>query len=220
MKTLNLEKLYRKIFNAKYTTVGDSVDYCFQEEEKTLYILFEESSSKVDWKHNFAFWKRPYKDMTIKYRVHSGFLKCWKTVEKIIINKIKEVDENGEYKFNRIICSGWSHGGALTVFCHECVWFYRPDIRKQCFSVSFEGPRVYGGFRVKKSLRERWAHFFQVINDKDIVTHVPPKIFGFTHVGNVIHIGRDAGLGYIKSHCSDGIFQSLQEIKIGEENDT
>jgi hypothetical protein len=49
---------------------------------------------------------------------------------------------------------------------------------------------------------------------------VPPKIFRFTHVGNVIHIGRDSGLGYIKSHCSDGIFQSLQEIKIGEENDT
>jgi hypothetical protein len=48
LEKLNLELLYKKIFNAKYTTVGDSVDYCFQEEGKTLYILFEESSSKVD----------------------------------------------------------------------------------------------------------------------------------------------------------------------------
>lgn len=93
--------------------------------------------------------------MQIKYKVHNGFLKCWKTVEDIVIKKIKETDENGNYKFNTIICAGWSHGGALTVFCHECVWFHRPDIREYCYSVSFEGPRVYGGFKVKKSLRER-----------------------------------------------------------------
>lgn len=45
---ITFEQLFHKILTAKYTTVGDAVDYCFQEENKTLYILFEESSSKID----------------------------------------------------------------------------------------------------------------------------------------------------------------------------
>lgn len=214
-----LEKLYKKILEANYLTIGEDVNYAFEEEGSTLYILFEESNGKIDWRNNFAFAKRPYKDMKIKYKVHGGFLKCWKAVEDIIIAKIKEQNDNSTYKFSSIICSGWSHGGALTMLCHECVWFHRPDIRKNCFSVSFEGPRVYGGFKVKKCLRERWAHFYEVVNDKDIVTHMPPRIFGFSHAGNILHIGRHSGLGFINSHKSEGVLQSLEEIQIGEENE-
>ena len=72
--------------------------------------------------------------MDIKYRVHGGFLKCWKQVEDLIIekikettratvwnNRIKEYEARDVYKFNRIIVSGYSHGGALAQFCHECI---------------------------------------------------------------------------------------------------
>lgn len=48
---------------------------------------------------------------------------------------------------------------------------------------------------------------------------MPPKIFRFTHVGNVLHIGRDARFGFIKSHMSDSILSSLNEIKLGDSND-
>lgn len=209
-----LVKLFNKVLNAKYITIGDDVNYAFVEEHKTLYILFEWSSSKSDWLNNFSFKKKPYKDMAIPYRVHGGFLKCWKTIEDIVIEKITEIDEStGNYKYDTIYCAGWSHGGALTMFCHECVWYHRPDIRENCFSVSFEGPRVYGGYKIKPELRERWVHFFEVINDKDIVTHVPLKIMGFTHVGNIIHIGRDAGYGLIGSHYDDKIMKSIKEIE-------
>ena len=212
---LSFVELYKRVLDADYTKIGDEVDYCFQEEGSTLYILFEESSSKIDWRHNFAFLSRPYKDMATPYRVHGGFLKCWKTVEDIVIAKIKETKEDGSYKYDSIICAGWSHGGALTMFCHECVWYHRPDIRQRCMSVSYDGPRVYWGFKVKKELRERWTHFYEIINDSDIVTHVPPRLFGFTHTGNVLHIGRHARYGCIDSHRDTSILASLKEIEMG-----
>lgn len=210
---LTFRQLFRKVLYAKYETIGDDVDYCFQEEGKTLYILFQWSASKSDWINNFAFKCKPYKDMEIPYKVHGGFLKCWKAVEDIVIEKITEIDTDGQYKYNTIYCAGYSHGGALTMLCHECVWFHRPDIRKSCYSVSFDGPRVYGGYKVKPELRERWVHFFEVRNDSDIVTHVPFWIMGFTHVGNILHIGRDARYGWTGSHYDDKIMNSLKEIE-------
>ena len=63
-----------------YTTVGDEVDYAFLEDGRTLYIFFEPSQDDEDWRANFAYWRKPYKDMEISYRVHGGFLKCWKMV--------------------------------------------------------------------------------------------------------------------------------------------
>lgn len=210
---MTLLELFQKVLDIEYNVIGDDVDYAFEENGDQLIIVFKESDSKVDWKRNFAFKKKPYKDMNVPYRVHGGFLKSWKEVEDIVIAKITETKENGEYKFNSIYVTGWSHGGALTMLCHECVWFHRPDIRKNCFSVSFDGPRVYGGRKVKPELRERWEHFFEVVNDTDIVTKVPPRLFGFTHVGNIIHIGRDAGYGIIKSHYDSSIMTSLKEIE-------
>lgn len=117
---MKLSELFWLTHTTPYITVGDGVDYSFKEDGETLYILFQGSSQKVDWLQNFNFPKKPYKDMEIPYRVHGGFLKCWKQVEDIIIEKIQE-KENDIYKFNRIIVSGYSHGGALAQFCHECV---------------------------------------------------------------------------------------------------
>ena len=38
------------------------------------------------------FKRRPYHAMKVPYKVHRGFLKCWKYVEPIIIEKIIELN--------------------------------------------------------------------------------------------------------------------------------
>ena len=220
---MQISELFWTTHKMPYTTIGDGVDYAFVEEGETLYIFFQGSSQAVDWINNFSFAKRPYKDMKIPYRVHGGFLKCWKQVEDLVIAKITEkyiepVEEGDNslpierYKFNRVIVSGYSHGAALAAFCHECVWFWRPDIRDVCWSYGFEGPRIYGGFKVKKELRERWEHFVLIRNNTDIVTHCPPKLFGFCDIGTVLHIGRFQDYGRIKSHFPENVYNSLKEI--------
>lgn len=187
MSKIKLDKLfYLCNRHVPYINVGEDVSYCFVPDGRTLYIYFEPSNGKVDWRNNFDFPARPYHDMKIKYRVHRGFLKCWKYVEDIIIEKITEKLEDGKYRWRKIIIVGYSHGGALSAFCMECAWYYREDIRDNIFGIGFDSPRMYAGFTVKKSLQERWKNYIVIRNHTDIVTHMPPVLFGFCHVGTVI----------------------------------
>lgn len=203
-----LTKLFVDVdHNVKYITVGEDVDYCFKQEGPTLYIYLEPSNGKLDWKHNFMFAKRPYKDMKIPYRVHRGFLKCWKYIEDIVIEKIKDTS------IREIIVVGYSHGGALSMLCHECCWFHRPDIRDNIWGIGFDSPRVYAGFKVKKALKERWAQYIVIRNHTDLVTHVPPFIFGYRHVGKLVKIGKHKKYGFIKSHYQTNILWSLAEFE-------
>ena len=189
---MTFEKLFRNCaYDIKYQECGDHVNYAFAESGRTLYIYFEGSNGDVDWRRNFSYWRKPYKDMTINYRVHGGFLAAWKEVQDIVIAKIKETKSitDLDYKWQKVVVIGYSHGGALAAFAHECVWYYRPDIRENCWGISFEGPRIYSGFWVKDELQERWKNFRVFRNRADIVTHMPPRAFGFCHVGEMVKIG-------------------------------
>ena len=175
-----------------YQQIGDSVNYAFVEEIEThtLYIYFQGSNSITDWVRNFMFPAKPYKDMEVTYRVHRGFLAAWKTVEDLVIRKINEIDNPLLcYKWKHIVIVGYSHGAALAGLCHECVWFHRRDLRRQGLEgYGFESPRFYGGFKVKECLKQRWEHFQIIRCNEDLVTHCPPAIFGFRHVGEILKI--------------------------------
>jgi hypothetical protein len=204
----------------EYQEVGDHVNYAFEERGDTLYIYFEPSNGKEDWLNNFDFWKEdkdpltPYKDMEIQYKVHGGFLKCWKQVEDIIIEKITEQAAGypeGAYRWKTIVVVGYSHGGALAFFGHECCWYHRPDIRDNIWTIAFDAPRVYAGYWIKPSLARRWDQFYLFRNGRDIVTHVPPYIFGFKHVGHKIKIGKNQKVNAIDAHRPENIRPSLEE---------
>lgn len=189
---MTFEKLFRNCaYDVKYQECGDHVNYAFVEDGRTLYIYFQGSNGDVDWRRNFSFWKKPYKDMNNPYRVHAGFMKAWKEVEDIVIEKITERSAvmSMEYRWNKIITIGYSHGGALAAFCHECVWYHRPDIAADCWGIGFEAPRIYAGFLFRKKLRSRWKNFRVFRNRQDLVTHVPPRAFGYKHVGELVKIG-------------------------------
>lgn len=154
--------------------------------------------------------------MKIPYKVHRGFLAAWKEVEDIIIAKITEKNSNDEFKWKKIVVIGYSHGGALAAFCHECVWFWRPDLREVgLIGYGFEAPRIYAGFRVKKELQERWNNFFIIRDGSDIVTHCPPRLFGYCHVSDVICIKGDVNLikekypKFVKYHFPQVVYDGL-----------
>ena len=215
-----LSKLFSECaWEVSYKTVGDSVNYAFLTEGNNLYIYFQGSSQISDWVRNFLFPKKPYKDMKITYRVHRGFLAAWKEVEDIIIKKITE-KENNEYKWKHITVVGYSHGGALAGFCHECVWYYRPDLRENGLEgYGFEAPRFFGSFKVKKELKERWEKFTVIRTNNDLVTHCPPAIFGFCHVGKLLKMKGNIKLvknklpKCIKAHYPQVVYDALIKIE-------
>lgn len=230
-----LSDLFWNCWTLQYDTIGHDVNYKFVEDGSTLYIYFQGSSSTTDWIRNFLFFKKPYKDMKIPYYVHGGFLKAWKEVEDLVIAKIQEKDtrlvlnrkkmkfEDKEYyKFKKIVVVGYSHGGALAAFAHECCWYWRNDIKDNIHGYGFEAPRIYRGFKVKKELQERWAHFRIIRCNNDLVTHCPPSFLCFTHVNkDYIKINGDINLApkkwylpkCIKSHYPQVVYDGLKKYE-------
>lgn len=190
-------------YNIKYHTTAGEVDYKIIPDKNHLHIYFMGSDSIkykrgwIDWVRNFWFFparKKPYRGMEDKFYVHSGFLSAWKEIEDIVINEITKKDARGHYAYNKITIVGYSHGAALACLCHECCWYHRPGLGKDLLTYAFESPRVYGGFKTKKSLKERWETCFVFRNGNDLVTRCPPRIFGFSHVGNLVQINGDPNL--------------------------
>lgn len=182
---MTLKQLFNKCLTATYKTVPETQgDYKTQRVGNRLYLLLECTAQMEDWKHNFDFAAKPYKDMPKKWRAHRGFVKVWKSIIPYVENAIADP------RITEIITIGYSHGAALACLAQEYIWFNRPDIRDKCYAFAFESPRVFCGWRIPEGLKERWENLYVFRNGKDIVTHVPPAIFGYKHVGTLIKIGQ------------------------------
>lgn len=150
-----------------------------------LYLYLQGSNGNVDWMNNFDFWAEPYKDMSIKWKAHRGFVRVWKEIEPFVKDDIMNP------KVKKINIVGYSHGAALAVLAHEYAWFNREDIRDNIFGYGFEPPRVFHGTKMPKELEHRWSQFTTFRNGLDLVTYVPPYIFGYRHVGKIVHMNKD-----------------------------
>lgn len=190
-----MDRIFKNIMNAKYTHTENDGDFAIERKGKNIWFFFQHSNSKIDWKNNFNFPAKPYKDMGVKWYCHRGFLKVWKSIEPYI-NEVLQ-----DKTIENVYIGGYSHGGAIATLCHEYVWFHRPDLRENLFTVVFGSPRVYWGLRVKKELKERWENLTIVKNGSDIVTHLPPAIFGFKHVGEILKLEPKTIVEHTKINC-------------------
>lgn len=206
-----LLNLYNRCLNANYAHVENDGDYALEKEGEVLYILFQCTNSSIDWRNNFDFPAVPYNDMGVKWRCHRGFLRVWESIKPYIKEAINDLS------IKQIYVIGYSHGAAIATLCHEYVWFNRPDLRENGLEgFGFGCPRCYWGFRVKKELKERWRHFHPIRNLNDLVTHVPPRLFGFVHVNRIQRLknntlkNKHIWLNSVNAHYPDNYQYSLE----------
>lgn len=209
---MKLADLYKRCINAKYTTVENKGDYAIEREGETLYLLFEGSDSFEDWKNNFSFPARPYSEMGVTWLCHKGFLKVWKSIKPYVQDAIMD------QAVKHIVVIGYSHGAAIATLCHEYVWFNRPDLRDELEGYGFGSPRCFWGWFMSKKLKQRWENFHIIRNINDIVTHLPPFLFGFRHVNKVIKVGKKGKIASditkisrVDAHMPDNYIYSLEE---------
>lgn len=203
-----MEKLleyFKSVLNAKYTHLEEetaSFAYEVKEEDgfKSLHIYFECSNGATDWKNNFDFPAKPYRDMEDKWYAHRGFLRVWKVIEP----HLKEVIMTPDIRYIHIY--GYSHGAAIALLCHEYCKYHRPDIN--VWGYGFGSPRVIWGFPNKR-VKERFMGFTVIRNKKDIVTHLPPALFGFRHY-RVRTIG-DGSYSCIDAHRPGSYIAELEK---------
>lgn len=207
MKTgLELAKLFKSI--TLWNTVGTDTQYKIIHYDDEIVIVFAPSNSNDDWKINFSFPKKPYKRMPIPFYVHGGFLREWKKINDGFLQAVDGFSLP-------ITVMGWSYGGAMATLCYEDIWFNFPHKRDTIRLVTFGSPRVIG-FKNFRQIAKRFAGVTLYANGSDIVTCVPPVLFGFRHVSKLTRIGdRFNIIGLFKPnkyHHIDGYIDSLGDV--------
>ncbi len=203
MIDIDLKRLFQRCLSRTYTHVQNSADFALERAGTTLYIYFQSSDGGTDWCNNLNFPARAYKRPgDIKWYAHRGFLTVWQTVQDYITADINDGS------IAEIIIVGYSHGAALAVLCHEYAWYCRPDLRESLKGYGFGCPRVVWGIKPKQ-LKQRWNNFTVIRNTDDIVTHLPPAVFGYSHVGKLKEIGIPGKYSRIDAHRPESYLAEL-----------
>jgi len=205
---MTLHERFAKILDLKDKYIhleGSDASYYIERDGSTLNIYFEWSNGPKDWAHNFAFFAKPYKRMQHTWFVHGGFFKVFKAVQPYIDEVIYDFD------ITDINVSGYSHGAAIALLCYEYCKYYRPDITHRIRGYGYGCPRVIWGF-VPKVIKKRFKGFLVIRNDSDMVTHVPPLVFGFRHVGTILSIGVGEEYNSIDAHRPESYLSELEVV--------
>ena len=203
---MKLIDLFNTCLNIDYETIGSEVNYAFREEENTLYIYFECSNGTQDWKANLDFKKTLYDGL---FKVHRGFYDCYYQVRNIVLDKAYSKN------WKEVVVVGYSHGGALCQFAVQDIKWHLPNLDVKGYA--FESPRA---LKVQKELRFYWDGLTRIVNGSDLITHLPPKIFGFDDLGKVVKIKGDTKLvekkfvpKCIKYHYPQCVADGLQKLE-------
>lgn len=195
----NLWELFSECLDTKYTTVEDGGSFSLRRSGSELYIFFEKSNGEEDWINNLSYHAESYGEMDEAWYCHEGFLRVWKGIKPYLSDAVKSTD------VEKFTVTGYSHGAAIALLCHEYIWFHRPDVKLEGYG--FGCPRVVWGYPPRED--ERWQNFTVVRNIDDVVTHLPPRITGYRHVGRLLEIGGFGRYSGIEAHRAENYLYEL-----------
>lgn len=203
---------FLKCLNAKYLHTMEGGSFALERRFDTLYIFFEHSNGKIDWKSNVDFRVRRAYSNTASFLCHRGFLLVWNSILPCI--KASILDKSAR----KIVIVGYSHGAAVSGLCYEYVKNARRDIEMNIEGYGFGSPRFMFRWGGRSLADDSFRGYYVVRNKKDIVTHLPPRLFGFIHVGEMINIGEGSHYSPIDAHRQEGYIESLKKAKASVKN--
>lgn len=199
---MNNEILYRLFLaclECKYSETEDGGSFFCRRDGEVLYLFFEKSNGLRDWENNFRFHAERYGEGG--FYCHSGFLRVWRSILPYIKDAVHDPD------IAAAVIVGYSHGGAIATLCHEYIWRERPDVRPHLYGYGFGAPRVV--FGRAKGDSAKWASYCIVRNIDDLITHLPPRITGYRHVGRLVEVGERDTYNPIDAHREESYLRSL-----------
>lgn len=207
---MTLTGLFDTILHTEYIQLSEeTASYRYRRRGGRLELYFEWSNGPTDWYNNLDFPALPYREMEDRWYAHRGFLRVWKVLEEVLSAPILSPD------VQKILIGGYSHGAAIALLCHEYARFHRPELAGAIQSYGFGCPRVLWG-PVRPRVAARFAGFHVVRNGRDIVTHVPPALFGFRHVGDLWEIGQGDAVSAIDAHRPEAYLSALARSPFGD----
>lgn len=195
-------QLFVSCLEADYRQVENGGSFAAVRDGDLLYLFFEKSNGAVDWINNLSYRAVPRGREGDKWFCHEGFLRVFEAV----LPYFKDLIFNPSVR--KIVTVGYSHGAALALLCHEYIWFSRSDIIGESRGYGFGCPRVIFGTVPREG--ERWNNFLVIRNIDDIVTHLPPRAFGYRHVGRLLEIGRSGKYSGSDAHRDENYIIEMQ----------
>lgn len=188
---MNLIKLWQWACTGPWVKRAKDTEYKWGiDSDNNLLITFMGSSQfktkdnkvSIDWRHNIDIIAKPYKGMKPIWFAHRGFKSKWKVIEDEVLELITTHQPTG------VLLTGFSQGAAIAGLAHESMWYNFPEYREKLHTKVFGCPR-FVWFWNKWKIGNRWENFIRIESRWDLVTKVPPILFGYTHVGEAIKIG-------------------------------
>ncbi len=209
---MRLYTLMSRCISIPYSPTDNTANFSTERRNDTLYIFFQDSEGADDWSVNLDFPAKAYRRMgNTAWFAHRGFLGAWKRTEPLLAETVMDKS------VRRAVITGYSHGAAIALLCHEYVWFNRPDLRESLEGYGFGCPKVIWSFKGCKC-EERWQSFTVIRNIDDIVTHLPPSFLGYRHVGKLITIGEKGKYSSLDAHKAKNILTELHTYYTSVDN--
>lgn len=212
---MDILNLYKTCISGEgYVSTPYSGNYKIVYNGNTAEIYFQHSCGIWDWVSNFDFAVKPYKRMKDEWRCHRGFLRVFKGMRDEIAELIgTEIDAG---RVSSIVCVGYSHGAPLALLAVEDLCFRYGDRVPVC-GFGFGAPRVIFG-DLPEDVKKRVAKYTAINVCGDLVSHLPPKAFGYRDAENVVLLAKSGDYGPIEAHVYTSIIAELEKIE-GKERD-
>ena len=182
MKPWNLYKFQKTL---SYNTNVADYDWCVKviNDEKTIYVCTQFSTSWKDWVVNFLFFLIPQVRQWYIYNTCLGWQTAFNSCKGLMMNEVlMAMNTFPDYK---VVCLGHSYGGAGSVLVGIEIFFQtgiRPDL------VTFGAPKPLFSFITRYITRLFFNKVTQYAHWCDIVSYMPP-LPGYWNV-KVIRLGK------------------------------
>lgn len=194
-------------FISVYGIDKNSAQAAVVEHENFLCMAFRGTNERIDWMDNID----AFATSVLFGQFHRGF---WKSVEDVWLPLDAKCRELQQQRRRPIFFTGHSLGGAMATIA--AAKYIHED--KPFTSVyTFGQPRAMTRTTAQVFNMECKQRFFRFHNNNDIVTRVPARLMGYSHVGSYLYISeekkisREPGFWFRFIDYFDGAFNALKE---------
>ncbi|MBQ7365003.1 MAG: hypothetical protein IJW46_05345 [Clostridia bacterium] len=209
MDAAKIKQAFEACLRAPYRHYEEGASFAVKRENNCVTVYFEKSNGLTDWRNNFRFSAKPYHNMPKTWYCHRGFLRVFRAMLPHLLSVFS--DES----VTSFVLVGYSHGAALALLSHEYILFHRPALAGRVEGYGFGCPRVISGY-VPPDLRARLAGFHIIRCAGDLVTHLPPRLFGYCHPVKPIVIGETLAVSAIDAHRPES-YQLALDLLLAKE---
>ena len=164
-------KLYEYQKNLDYKT--NTLDYDWrvkvENEEQTIYVFSQFSTSTLDWIVNFLFFFIPQIRRWYVYFACLGWQTAFNSCKGLMMNEV--MSAMNLFPGYKVVCCGHSYGGAGSILVGIEIFFQtgiRPDL------ITFGAPKPLVFLFTKLITRLFFNKVVQYAHKADIVTYMPP----------------------------------------------